>query len=399
VRRWSGLVDDGRLLAGVRVLDLAKLIPGAATAGMLVALGADVVRVEPPGGTYLRRVPPLVHGTSVLSTMLDAGKRSVTLAVGAPGSRPALHRLAAWADVVVESSRPGVVERWGLDPPALAARGKVVVHLSAYGRDGPLASLPGHGLNLDGVAGLAFSSADGAVAPGWMPVSVLAGPAFAAQAACAALVRVAREGRGAELDVSCSEAGLVWQTFLGAPGWNPDATGDGELHGPPRAKYSVYATADGRRVIFCAIEPRFFEAFCREAGRDDLARREAEHAGDEFDFATHDTGLRRELEALFSTRPLEEWIGVSIAADVAVGPAYEPADLPEVPQHLARRALRRVAVPGGETVVPAWPVRTAGQPPPRCDRLPEVGADTEAVLREVGLSSSEVARLREEGLS
>ncbi len=228
--------DDGRLLEGVRVLDLAKLIPGAAAAGALAALGADVVRVEQPAGTYLRRVPPLVHGVSMLSATLDAGKRSVGLDVEHAGAPPVLRRLAEHADVIVESGRPGVMERWGVDGAALAQAGKVVVHLSAFGRDGPLANLPGHGLNLDGVAGLGFSTPDGAVAPGWMPVSVLAGPVFAAQSACAALYRRERTGRGAELDVSCSEAGLFWQQFLGGPNWNPDVTDNEPMHGPARGE-------------------------------------------------------------------------------------------------------------------------------------------------------------------
>lgn len=390
--------DDGRFLDGIRVLDLAKLIPGAAAAGMLAGLGADVIRVEPPGGTYLRRVPPLVHGTSVLTAMFDAGKRSATLALGHPDAAPVLAKLAKWADVIIESGRPGVVENWGLDSAAAVDDGKVIVHLSAYGRDGPLASLPGHGLNLDGVAGLAFSGADGAVAPGWAPVSVLAGPAFAVQAATAALYRRERTGRGAEIDVSCSEAGLVWQAFLGAPLWNPDVTDYTPLHSPPRAKYSVYETSDARRMIFCAIEPRFFDAFCREAGRHDLAEREAAHTGDEFDFANTDTQLRSELEELFASRTLEEWVAVSLAADVAVGPAYEPEHLPDAPQHQARHAIRTVQVPGGDVRVPAWPIRAVGSPPPRCETVPVVGEHTDRVLDAVGVPAEERARLRDAGV-
>jgi len=392
--------DGGGLLDGVHVLDLAKLIPGAAAGGALAALGADVARVEHPRGTYLRRVPPLVHGMSLLSATLDAGKRSVGLDLEHPAARPVLGRLAARADVILESSRPGVMERWGLDGAELALAGKVVLHLSAFGRDGPLANLPGHGLNLDGVAGLAFSTPDGAVAPGWMPVSVLAGPMFAVQAVCAALYRRERTGRGAELDVSCSEAGLVWQQFLGAQDWNPDVTDAEPLHGPPRAKYSVYETSDHRRMIFCAIEPRFFAAFCHEAGRSDLAEADAANAGAdvEFDFATHDTALRRELEALFTTRSLDEWVAVCLAADVAVGPAYEPEELPDVAQHVARHAIRTVLVPGGEVRVPAWPVREVGDLPPTGDRVPEIGEHTVEVLDESGLSSSEIDALRADGV-
>jgi crotonobetainyl-CoA:carnitine CoA-transferase CaiB-like acyl-CoA transferase len=228
-----------------------------------------------------------------------------------------------------------------------------------------------------------------------MPVSVLAGPMFAAQAACAALFRRERTGAGAELDVSCSEAGLVWQQFLGAPLWNPDVTEYSPLHSPPRAKYSIYETSDGRRMIFCAIEPRFFASFCRAAGRVDLADADAPNADAEFDFANHDAALRAELEALFRTRTLEEWVAVCVAADVAVGPAYEPAELATVPQHLARDAIRTVVVPGGgEIRVPAWPIRAVGEPPPRCDKVPDVGEHTTLALSEAGFTQTEIDDLR-----
>jgi crotonobetainyl-CoA:carnitine CoA-transferase CaiB-like acyl-CoA transferase len=386
--------DDGRLLAGVRVLDLAKLIPGAAAAGALAALGAEVVKVEQRGGTYLRRVPPLVHGAGIIHCTLDAGKRSVVLDVEHDGAAELLRRLAPRFDVVVESGRPGVMERWGLDGASLADAGVVVLHLSAYGRDGPLAPLPAHGLNLDGVAGLGFSTPAGGVAPGWMPLSVLAGPVFAAQAVAAALYRRARTGRGAELDVSCSEAGLFWQQFLGAPGWNEHVEAWQPLHGPPQARYSVYETADRQRVVFCAIEPRFFAAFCREAGRPDLA--DAADAGVEFDFAGGDDALRLELEHLFATRTLEEWVGVFLAADVAAGPAYEPVVLDAVPQHRQRAAIRTVVLADGNTVrVPAWPIRVVGAPPPPCVDVP---GHTREVLTDLGFRAAEIDALAARGV-
>jgi alpha-methylacyl-CoA racemase len=389
--------DDGRLLAGVRVLDLAKLIPGAAAAGALAALGAEVVKVEQPGGTYLRRVPPLVHGAGIIHCTLDAGKRSVVLDVEHEEAAELLGRLAPRFDVIVESGRPGVMEHWGLDGASLADAGAIVLHLSAYGRDGPLAPLPAHGLNLDGVAGLAFSTPAGGLAPGWMPLSVLAGPVFAAQAVAAALYRRERTGRGAELDISCSEAGLFWQQFLGAPGWNDHVEEWLPLHGPPQARYSVYGTADQQRVIFCAIEPRFFAAFCREAGRPDLAA--SADAGVEFDFAGGDDALRRELEQLFATRTLEEWVGVFLAADVAAGPAYEPEALGGVPQHQHRGAIRTVVLHDGATVrVPAWPIRAVGALPPECVDVPGPGQHTRAVLTDLGFATTEIDAMAARGV-
>jgi len=385
------------LLAGIRVLDLSKLIPGAAAAGMLAALGADVIKVEQPGGDYLRRVPPLVHGSGVIHCTLDAGKRSVVVDQFVEGSAQVADRLARAADVVVESGRPGVVERKGLDVAALVAAGTIVVHLSAFGRDGPLSGLPAHGLNLDAVAGVAASTPEGAVAPGWMPLGVLAGPAFAAQAVAAALWRRERTGRGAELDIGCSEAALFWQQMLGAPYWNPDMTDEMPLHGgPPNARYWIYDTSDGHRVAFCAIEPRFWESFCRTVGREDLIGSAGDQA--DFDFGTHEEALRDELRALFAGRTREEWVDVFLRADVAGSPIYEPEELPGVEHVRARGAVRSVQVSGGEVLVPAWPIRELGAIAPECTRVPEVGEHTDQVLQQAGLTETEIEALRGNGI-
>lgn len=385
------------LLAGVRVLDLSKLIPGAAAAGALAALGADVVKVEQPGGDYLRRVPPLVHGSGVVHCTLDAGKRSAVVDQFSSGWRDVVTRLARQADVVVESGRPRSLERRGFDAATLVEGGAIVLHLSAFGRDGPLSQLPAHGLNLDAVAGVAASTEEGRVAPGWMPLGVLAGPAFAAQAVAAALWRRERTGRGAELDVACSEAALFWQQMLGAPYWNPDMTDEMPLHGgPPNARYWIYDTADGERVAFCAIEPRFWEAFCRAAEREDLIATPGDEA--DFDFGTQEERLRDELRDLFASRTREEWVDVFIRADVAASPVHRPEELPTVEQVRVREALRTVQVAGGEVVVPAWPVRELGGSMPACARVPGVGEHTDEVLHEADFGGDEIAELRRRGV-
>lgn len=387
------------LMAGVRVLDLSKLIPGAATAGALAAMGADVVKVEQPEGDYLRRVPPLVGGHGILGATLDAGKRSVVVDRTAAGSVDVLRRLVASFDVVVESGRPGVMERDGLDGSELADSGIVVAHVSGFGRDGPLASLPAHGLNLDAAAGLAFSNPNGTVADGWMPISVLAGPVFAASGIAAALFRRERSGTGAELDVSCADAGVFWQQMLGAPYWNDDVSDALPLHGgDPKARYSMYDTADGHRVAFCAIEPRFFEAFCRDIGREDLLAEPPK--GSEFDFGVEDAKLRAALETVFASRTRDEWTEVFVRADVAASPIYSPEEIPDTAQAQARDVVRTVTAPDGASLrVPAWPVREVGIDRPACDRLPEVGEHTGAVLTEAGFSDDERASLADAGIT
>ncbi len=383
----------GAFLEGVRVLDLSKLIPGAAAAGLLASLGADVVKVEAPEGDYLRRIPPLAHDVGIMHAMFDAGKRSVAFDPQTAEGRDVLNKLTAWADVVVESGRPGAVERLGVSAPELVANGVIVAHLSAYGRTGPLAPLAAHGLNLDGAAGLATTRPDGGLYTGWMPLGTVGGPLVAAYAVAAALFRRERTGEASEIDVSCAESALIWQVFHGAFLWNGDVEGFEPVDGPPKARYAVYRSSDDRRMIFCAIEPRFWTAFCAAADRPDLAERG--EPGADVDFGTHDRWLADELTTLFRSRPFDEWLDLFLAADVPAGPAYEPEDVPDVAHVLARGALRRVRITGGaEIVVPSWPVREAGAEPLPLVDVPGIGQHTAEVLAEAGCSEEEIAATR-----
>jgi crotonobetainyl-CoA:carnitine CoA-transferase CaiB-like acyl-CoA transferase len=223
------------LLEGVRVLDLSVWRPGPYATQLLVELGAEVVKVEPPGGDPMRVFPTLFG-------VLNAGKRAVAVDLKDGSARDAVLERAASADVVVEGFRPGVVERLGVGDTAVRALNQSVVYcsVSGYGQDGPLRLLPGHDLNYQSWAGVIEPRSDDSTpVVGRPPIADLAGGSYAALAICAALVRRERREEGERIDVSMTDILATWTGAL------PPLTmaGSQRLGEPPG--YGTFATSDG----------------------------------------------------------------------------------------------------------------------------------------------------------
>ncbi|HZZ83688.1 MAG TPA: CaiB/BaiF CoA-transferase family protein [Anaeromyxobacteraceae bacterium] len=380
-------------LSGVRVLDLSRLLPGPFATLVLADLGADVVKVEDPGGgDYLRWMPPLAGAQSGWFHALNRNKRSLALDLAAEGGAAALLELARTFDVVVESFRPGVLDRLGCGWEALrAANPRVILcSITGYGQTGPYRDLAGHDLDYCAVAGVLARNgpAEGPLPLG-VPVADLAGGAWPAVAGVlAALVRRAATGEGARVDVSMTEGALALLALAhgGAAAGEPLGRGQGSLDGR-RANYGVYRTADGRFVALAALEPRFFERFCAAVGRPELAAAQIEGEG-----------LRAELEAIFAGRTRAEWAAFGRAHDVCLAPVLEPAEAREDPQLVARGAFVEVETPWEGRALPgvATPVRLEGAVPP-LRPAPRLGEGGDEVLREAGFTPDQVERLRASG--
>ncbi len=249
-----------RPLAGIRVLDISRLYPGALTTQKLADLGADVVKIEEPGrGDYLRTIPPLVDGKGILHLVLDRGKRSVELNLKQREGVDQLLRLVAVTDVLVESARPGRFAGMGIDFAALRERYPrlVVCSVSGFGQTGPMAPAPSHGMNMDALAGdLILSDWKGRkrfVVLGFS-LGVELGAANAALGIAAAVFAAKNTGQGVWIDASCWDGAFEIQrlpvaSFLAA-GVSLDPR-------DPRPLYDVYETADNKLVLFCAIERKF----------------------------------------------------------------------------------------------------------------------------------------------
>jgi alpha-methylacyl-CoA racemase len=381
-------------LEGVRVLDLSRLLPGPYATLVLADLGAEVVKVEDPrGGDYLRWMPPLVGRQSGAFHALNRNKRSLALDLKAEGGPAVLCRLARRFDVVLESFRPGVLDRLGVGHAALRSENPRIVYcaISGYGQTGPYRDLAGHDLNYCAISGaLALNGPEeGPIPFGVQPADVAGGAWVAVAGVLAALYRRSVTGKGGFVDVSMTEGALgMLATQLGMA-WArgaPLRRGREQLSGAA-ACYRTYRTLDGRFVALAALEPRFFARFCEVVGRPELASRHQERDG---------RGPVEELEALFLTRTSDAWTRLGREHDLCLTPVLEGDEPLRDPQLVARGVFDEVPTPweGRSVFALATPVRVdAARPPMR--PAPELGADTDAVLEEAGFTQGEVRALRE----
>jgi crotonobetainyl-CoA:carnitine CoA-transferase CaiB-like acyl-CoA transferase len=353
-------------LAGIRVLDFTRLLPGAFASLMLVELGAEVIKVEAPGrGDPMRTLPPLINGRGVYHLLLDRGKKSVVLDLHQPDAAPVVARLLASADVVMESFRPRTARRLGLSADQVRSRHPRLVHCSitGYGQTGPYAERPGHDLNYVAISGLlAADRPDPTELPRMFMADVGGGAMTATIAILAALVGRGRTGEGATLDVSMHEASLYWVMLPAARELvDGGEAAIGELPTFGRhACYNVYRTRDGELVALGALEPKFWSAFCEAVGRPDLTAR---HSTPEADQAA----LMEDLRGLFQTRTRAEWLTLLEQADLCLTPVNRPAQAFADPHIQARSAvirghgLRAVRPPFAVSTQPLGPAPAVGE--------------------------------------
>jgi len=249
------------LLAGVRVLDFGIWRPVPYATQLLIEMGADVIKVEPPTGDPMRVFPDLF-------AVLNAGKRAVALDLKDETERARVLELVRDADVAIEGFRPGVADRLGVGYDALRALNPALIYcsLSGYGQTGPLRDVPGHDLNYQARAGIIEPhGGDGAPVVGRPPIADLAAGVFAAMAVCAALVRAARAGEGEYIDVSMTDVLATWT----GPLPSLQVEGGPKLGGGVPG-YGSFKTADGRWVVLGVIaEDHLWSALTAALGMDD----------------------------------------------------------------------------------------------------------------------------------
>lgn len=321
----SGLAGSNKL-AGIRVVDLSMFLPGPMLTLLLADHGAEVVKVEPPGGDPARAMGPFERGTSFWFANLNRGKRCVSLDLKTEAGRADLWRLLEGADVLVEGFRPGVMARLGFGHAEVSARNPRLVYcsISAFGQDGPLRDHPAHDLGAWALSGT-LSVNDGPdgtpVVPG-LPASDMAAGLTGCAAVLMALIGRERTGRGDFIDLSMFGCLLPWTAHV---------AGEAVVEGRPvrsasqrslggHAFYNVYACADGRHVVLCGREPKFARTLLEALGRPDLVAVAAEEAG-----PAH-APLIAFLRATFRSRSRDSWVEWFRDRDVAFAPVLDMAE-------------------------------------------------------------------------
>lgn len=370
-------------LTGVRVLELAGVGPAPFGVMLLADLGADVTRVDRPWPTSDQRT----------MQPLSRGRRSVAIDIRTDEGRELVLQLADRSDVLVDPYRPRVVENLGLGPDVVRRRNPqlIYVRMTGWGQHGPRAEQAGHDLNYVAVAGALHPM-------GWPddppppPLNLIAdfagGSLYLVNGVLAALLARARDGRGDVIDVAMVDGVASLLTIfhgLHAQGAWRDARGSNLLDGGAPF-YATYATADGEYMAVGAIEPQFYERLLRTVGLDAAT------------YPQHDRSrwadLRDELSRRFASTTRDAWVERFADVDACVTPVLHLTEAPDDDHLRARETFANVdgvTVPGTAPRFEELPHGTARPAPAR-------GADTDAVLDELGIDEERRSRLREDGV-
>jgi len=394
-------VTVSRPLEGLRVLDLTRLLPGGFCTLMLADFGADVLKVEDTGmGDYVRWAPPYYEGAeesarSALYLALNRGKRSIRVNLKEEHGREVLLRLAREHDVLLESFRPGVLDRLGVGYERLREEnpGLVYCAITGYGQDGPYRDRPGHDMNYLGLTGLLGLSGD----PDGPPVQsagqiadVGGGALMACFGVMAALRERERSGEGQLVDVSMTDGALAWLAMVAGrylQGGEPPRRGGLELAGSIVC-YRPYACSDGH-VTLGALEPKFWRAFCAGVGREDLIERQFEPPGSE---------AHAEVERLFLERTRDEWTAFAAEHDCCLEPVLGLDEALESELVRAREMVVEIEQPGvGAVRQLGVPVKLSRTPGAARGPGPALGEHTGAALRAAGYSDEEIEALERSG--
>lgn len=388
---------SGLPFEGLKVLDLSRLLPGGFCSLLLADFGADVIKVEDTGmGDYIRWSPPAFEGAeetakSALFLSLNRNKRSVRIDLKTEAGRDVLLRLARDADVLLESFRPGVLDRLGVGYERLKQEnpGLVYCAITGYGLTGPNVLRSGHDMNYLGLNGVLAISGDGDGPPiqaGGQIADLGGGALMAAFGILAALRERDRSGEGQLVDVSMFDGALSWLAMVAARVF---AAGEqprrgSELLGGSLLCYRPYKCADGW-VTLGALEPKFFAAWANGVDRPDLIEKQFEQPG---------SAAHAEVEAIFLARTRDEWAAFADAHDCCLEPVLEVEEALESELVRAREMVIEFEQPGaGKVKGLGFPVKLSRTPGSVRAGGPALGEHTEQVLAEAGYGEAEIADL------
>jgi len=391
-----------RLLSGIRVLDFSRVLAGPFCTAMMADLGAEIIKVEPPGGDDQRAMGAFRDGLSVSFELINRNKRSLKLDLKSGAGQDIAHRLAAECDVVVENFRPGVADRLGIGYPALRALRPDLIYcsISGFGQSGPLAEAPSYDVIAQALSGLMSVTGpeDGEPVLVGDSVGDTVSGLFAAWAISSALFRRQVTGEGARLDVAMFDSLFAllptalarWQVSGQAPGRQ------GNQH-PLSAPFGAYRAADGDFILAVANNP-LFRRLAVAIGRPDLAE-DARYSSDQSRFRNREA-LRGEIEAWTLARPAAAVVAHLAAAGIPASVVADVAEAATGAHARHRQLLTEVSHPVlGSVRLPEQPVHVDGMARGDLRPAPTLGEDGSDVLSELlGTTPDEIAALQAAGV-
>lgn len=376
-------------LRDVRVLDLSRLLPGPYCTLLLADMGAEVIKIEDVAvGDTIRGMGPFIGSQSAYFLALNSGKKSLAVNLKSEAGRGIFLKLAATASVVVESFRPGTVDRLGVGYEAVKTvkPGIVYCSISGFGRDGPDKARAGHDLVYLARAGILGLNGRPGELPAIPPVQIadLSSAMYAAVGILAALRESERTGEGRFLDIGMMDSAMAWLVMTVAEHAAGETGGRGAR--PLTGKhpcYNVYRTRDGHDIGLAALESKFWESFCRTTGRPDLLDRQFSEKFEDL----------AEIEALFASRSRDEWREFLKGTDFCCEVVSTLDEALTDPQARHRGIIQHTTTGGHPHLQVNHPLRAErGREPALC---PEHGEHTFALLRELGYTVEELAGLEE----
>jgi len=386
-------------LSGVRVLDVTQFMAGPFCSVILADLGADVIKIEPPGGESTRKMVGAVGSESPAFNAVNRGKRSVVLNLKLPAGRDAFLRMARSVDIVIENNRPGVMRKLGLDYETLSATNPRLIYasISGYGHTGPDRAKGGFDLIAQGVAGIMSVTGEPGRPPvkAGIPLTDLGAGLFAVTGILAALHYRDRTGRGQRIETSLVEAGValsVWEATEYFSGMGvPQPKGSAHRMNAP---YQAFHCADGY-ITIGANTDRLFRRLCELLEHPEWA--------DVAGFANNESRVRNDqtlaalIEGVMSQQPRAHWLAKLEASDIPCGPINDYAQVFADPQITARDMVLETEHPVlGRLRTLGSPIKMSETPADPSRRGPLLGEHTGEVLKEFGFTESEIAAIRTE---
>ncbi|KUI36473.1 CaiB/BaiF CoA-transferase family protein [Mycobacterium sp. GA-2829] len=386
-------------LAGVRVLEIGRMLPSGIAGYELAKLGADVIKVEfPPHGDYLRNNPPFIDDRGDMFLDPNRNKRSLGVDGASEEGRKLYLELAAKADVIIAAAKPGTYERLGIGYETIKADnpGIIFCEMSGFGQNGPYRDLAAHGYSADlaaGVVGLEERDGIQTFPDSHIPISPRVAGLNAAIAILGSLFRKQATGEGEYLDVAQFDSAVVFGYRDLIQYANNGRRGPTFADYGPR--FQVHAAKDGKQVLFAIPEARLWKRFCRALDRPDLEA----FATDAVLEYTESAELQAEMKKVAATKTLSEWVAFAVETGVAIAPHVPVEDLPTNEHLIARKMLVPVASPNsGKEILLSGSAVKYRSAEVDFTPAPELGGESVEVLREFGIDDDRISALTESGV-